>query len=86
LRYWHPELRSVRPGEWILFDGSTRIPFICRVDAGAPAEPMLLAETWASEPGERSFIGYFPADRVRLAADVTWTEYRRAIEEADGGA
>jgi len=69
-----------------LFDGSTRIAVIRRVEVGTPAEPMLLAEAWAADPAERAFIGYFPADRVRLAADVTWTEYRRAVEGGNDGA
>jgi hypothetical protein len=86
MRYWQPKLRSVRRGEWIVFDDTTRIAIIREVEAGTPAEPMLLAETWAAEPAERCFIGYFPVDRLRLAADVVWTEYRRETEGASGGA
>ena len=84
MRYWQPKLRSVRHGEWIMFDDIRRIAIIRTVDAGTPAEPMLLAETWAEDVAERCFIGYFPVDRLRLAADVVWTEYRRETESADG--
>ena len=80
MRYWQPKLRSVVPGEWIMFNGSRRIAIIRRVTAGTPAQPMLYAETWAEQPDERSMIGYFPEDRLRFAADVVWTEYRRAVE------
>ena len=69
-----------------MFDDTTRIAIIREVEAGTPAEPMLLAETWAAQPADRCFIGYFPVDRLRLAADVVWTEYRRETEGASGGA
>ena len=86
MRYWQPKLRSVRRGEWIMFDDTTRIAIIREVEAGTPAEPMLLAGTWAAQPADRCFIGYFPVDRLRLAADVVWTEYRRETEGTPGGA
>ena len=65
--------------------GSTRIAIIRRVEAGTPAAPMLLAETWAADPLERAFVGYFPPDRVRFAADVVWTEYGRTVEAEEAG-
>lgn len=66
-----------------MFDDTTRIAIIREVQAGTPAEPMLLAETWAAEPTERILLGYFPEGRLRFAADVVWMLYRREIE-ADG--
>ena len=67
-----------------MFDDTTRIAIIREVQAGTPAEPMLLAETWAGEPAERILLGYFPADRLRLAADIVWSVYRRETEATDG--
>ncbi|NYG20460.1 hypothetical protein BJY17_001207 [Agromyces hippuratus] len=67
-----------------MFDDTTRITIIREVHAGTPAEPMLLAETWSPKPAERILLGYFPADRLRFAADVVWTVYRRETEAADG--
>jgi hypothetical protein len=32
---------------------------------------------------ERCFIGSFLADRLRLAAEIVWTECRRETETAD---
>ncbi|MGH3705181.1 MAG: hypothetical protein ACRDT9_11175 [Agromyces sp.] len=63
-----------------MFDDTRRIAVIREVTAGTPAEPMLLAETWADDVAERCFVGYFPADRLRLAADVV-----DRIPARDGG-
>ena len=50
MRYWQPKLRSVRRGEWIMFDYTTRIAIIREVEAGTPAEPMWWSvETHAME-------------------------------------
>lgn len=68
----------VGPGTWVQFDGSRRIAVIRTVTAGYPPRPLLRAETWAADENARAFVGYFPADELRLCAEVVWTLYQEA--------
>lgn len=61
-----------------MFDGSTRIAVLRRVEVGSPREPLVRSVTWAAESEDRVLIGYFP--HLKMAAAVTWTEYRKAVE------
>jgi hypothetical protein len=79
LRYWQPTLRSVQRGEWFQFDGSRRIAVIRVVQRSTPPRSLLRAESWAPDAGARVFIGYFPADELRLAAECVWDGYQAAI-------
>ena len=85
VRYWQPKLRSVTRGEWIQFDGSRRIAIIREISAGNPPKPLLRAETWAPDDVARDFIGYFPADELRLAAETIWKEYQAALAAVKSG-
>ena len=78
MRYWQPKLRAVGPGSWLQFDGSRRIAIIRTVIAGYPPRPLLRAETWSAVDDARAFLGYFPADELRLCAEVIWTLYQEA--------
>ncbi|GAA1769707.1 hypothetical protein [Agromyces humatus] len=80
MRYWQPKLRSIRAGEWLLFDDSRRIAVIREVHVSSPPRPLLRAETWAPDEDARVFLGYFPVDALRLAAETVWWEYRAAAE------
>jgi hypothetical protein len=79
MRYWQPKLRVVRPGTWLQFDGSRRIAVIRTFNAGYPPRPLLRADTWAEDDVARDFIGYFPADELRLCAEMVWSLYQGAI-------
>ncbi|RXZ51901.1 hypothetical protein [Agromyces binzhouensis] len=79
MRYWQPKLRTVQRGEWLQFDGSRRIAVIRMVQRSTPPRSLLRAETWAPDAAARVFIGYFPADELRLAAECVWDEYQAAI-------
>lgn len=85
MRYWSPKLRSVRPGEWLQFDGSRRIAIIREVEVGTPAKALLRAETWAEDVTARDFIGYFLADSLRLAGETVWEVYQAAIAAQKSG-
>lgn len=85
MRYWSPRLRSVTPGEWSQFDGSRRIAIIREVEIGTPAKALLRAETWAEDAAARDFIGYFPVDSLRLAAETVWEVYQAAIAARKSG-
>lgn len=79
MRYWQPKLRSIQRGEWLQFDGSRRIAVIRQVELSNPPRLLLRAETWAPDASAREFIGYFPTDELRLAAECVWGEYQAAI-------
>ena len=49
------------------------------VQRSTPPRSLLRAETWAPDAGARVFIGYFPADELRLAAECVWDEYQAAV-------
>lgn len=78
MRYWQPKLRVTGPGTWLQFEGSRRIAIIRAVTAGYPSRPLLRADTWSADEAARAFIGYFPADELRLCAEVVWTLYQEA--------
>lgn len=78
MRYWQPKIRSVRPGEWIQFDGSRRIARIRLVEVSSPPKQLLRAEVWAGDGKPGEFLGYFPVDELRLAAECIWMQYRDA--------
>lgn len=65
-----------------MFDGSRRVAILREVELGPQREKMIRSVTWAAESKDRSLIGYFP--HLRMAAGVTWGEWRRAAERADG--
>ena len=79
MRYWQPKLRVVGPGTWLQFDGSRRIAIIRTVTAGYPPRPLLRADTWSADDDARAFLGYFPADELRLCAEMVWSLYQGAI-------
>jgi hypothetical protein len=68
----------MQPGEWVMFDDRERIAVIREVRLGAQKETMFRAVTWADRSEERVLIGYFP--HRTMAAEITWQEYRRALE------
>ncbi|QEO13109.1 hypothetical protein FLP10_00765 [Agromyces intestinalis] len=78
MRYWQPKLRVVGPGTWLQFDASRRIAIIRTVTAGYPPRPLLRADTWSADDDARAFLGYFPADEIRLCAEVVWALYQEA--------
>ncbi|MFF2388884.1 hypothetical protein [Agromyces sp. NPDC058104] len=83
MRYWRPDLRSVRRGEWIMFDGERKIAIIRLVTIGLGEygkRELFRAVTWAPRSEDRDLIGYFP-DR-HLAAVVVWSVYQRDLERA----
>lgn len=80
MRYWTPKLRTIRDGEWVQFDRGRRIAIIRRIGAGHPPRELLRADTWADDPLGRDFLGYFPVDELRLAAEMVWEVYQAAID------
>lgn len=85
MRYWSPKLESVTRGEWLQFDGSRRIAVIHEAEIGTPPKLLLRAETRAEDPTARDFIGYFPSDSLRLAAETVWEVYQAAIAATKSG-
>ncbi|MFF2493265.1 hypothetical protein [Agromyces sp. NPDC058064] len=61
------------------FDGERRIAIIREVDAGTPPRQLLRADTWAPAEADRDFLGYFPVDALRLAAEMVWEVYQAAL-------
>lgn len=61
------------------FDGERRIAIIREIAAGTPPQPLLRADTWAPTETDRDFLGYFPADALRLAAEMVWEVYQAAL-------
>jgi len=80
VRYWRPDLRATGPGEWILFDGGKRVAIIREVTVRDVK--LIRSVTWSPISEERRLIGYFPDKR--LAAEVTWWEWRKAVEKSQG--
>ncbi|MFD5864344.1 hypothetical protein ACFWGP_05295 [Agromyces sp. NPDC127015] len=78
MRYWRPDLRSVRDGEWYLFDGNRKIAVLRVVELGTQKERMIRSVTWAPRSEDRWLVGYFP--HLRMAAEVTWLEYQKELE------
>ncbi|UOE45989.1 hypothetical protein [Agromyces larvae] len=84
MRYWRPDLRSVRRGEWIMFDRGRRIAILREVEIGMGAEQkerLIRSVTYAEQSADRTLIGYFPT--LRLAAVVTWSMWQREMGQAD---
>ncbi|MFE6965672.1 hypothetical protein ACFVAJ_11175 [Agromyces sp. NPDC057679] len=86
MRYWSPNLRSVTRGEWVQFDGERRIAIIREISAGTPPQPLLRDDTWAPVEADRDFLGYFPIDALRLAAEMVWEVYQAALAARKRGA
>ena len=61
-----------------MFDRSKRVAIIREVEIGAARETMIRSVTWDDDPSKRVLIGYFP--HLRMAAEVTWAEWRKAVE------
>lgn len=67
--------RSPESGTWYMYDSSKRIAIIRTVEIHG--RPLLRSVTYDRDPQQRSLIGYFPVDAMRLAAECTWSEYIR---------
>ncbi|MFF2389351.1 hypothetical protein [Agromyces sp. NPDC058104] len=86
MRYWSPNLRSVTRGEWLQFDGERRIAVIREVNVGTPPQQLLRADTWVPAEAGRDFLGYFPGEALRLAAEMVWEVYQAALAATKRGA
>lgn len=62
-----------------MFDKGTRVAVIREVEFGG--RKLIRSVTWAAESADRRLLGYFPD--LRLAAEVTWWEWRKAVEQTE---
>jgi len=68
--------RSVRPGEYLMFDRSRKIAVLLPVVIGPKRTKLIRVVTWAERSEDRALIGYFPD--METAAWLTWQMWVKA--------
>jgi len=70
--------RSIRPGEWIMFDGGRKIAVLLKITVVVEGQPRTLIRsvTYADRSEDRALIGAF-AD-LATAAHFTWRMWVQA--------
>jgi hypothetical protein len=84
VRYWQPDLRSVRKGEWLMFDGAQRVAILREVEIGPQKEKLIRSVTWDAEVDRRVLLGYFPHLRLGLLAARVGVDTNCARRKACG--
>lgn len=67
---------GVEPSTWYVFDRSRHTAIIRLVEVRG--RRLLRSVTYDPDPDQRQLIGYFPDNRMQLAAEGTGSEYVRA--------
>lgn len=70
-------LRRIGPHEWMMLDKSRHIAHLEQLDVqvGDQHRNCIRASTWAIQPDERLFIGYFTD--LLMASTILWTEWQK---------